>query len=123
MVTLRNRTKQPRVYNLTHEHYCVRDGTCSCSTTTTIHSATAPGGAHGTKTVRRRVPAVLTILAGQTVDVRSAALHVPEIARDVAARILVASPEWKTTAEEAREAADAAKPEATVRTTRRGRAR
>lgn len=96
MITMRNRTKRMRTYNLTHEYFCV-GGACSCRKTSTQQAATAPGGAQGYRTIAHRVPDVLTLIGGESRELPDAILRVPEIARDVASNILsavtVAEPE------------------------------
>lgn len=90
MIKLKNRTTQPRIYNLTHRYYCTGDGAaCACRRTVTHQDAKASNGAGGYRIVRHSVPAVLTILVGETVVVRAEALQVPEIAQDVKARRLM----------------------------------
>jgi len=116
MITLRNRTKRMRTYNLTHEYFCV--GRCACRKTTTQQAATAPGGAHGYRTVAHRVPDVLTMVGGESRELPDAILRVPEIALDVASNILSA-----VHVEESEKQTGAVSRTTAVRPKTRGRAR
>ena len=93
MVKLKNRSGQMRVYNLTHAFYCGEE--CFCRTTRTQQVAKTSNGQQGYKQFLHLVPAVLTILVNEVVEVRESALRVPEIRRDVEARLLAVVAEPK----------------------------
>jgi hypothetical protein len=86
MVKLKNRSGQMRVYNLTHAYYCGEK--CFCRVTRTQQVAKTSSGQQGYKRHLHLVPDVLTIVVNGEVEVQDSALRVPEIARDVEARLL-----------------------------------
>lgn len=89
-ITLENRERRMQVFNLPHAIYCAAAGRCQCTEqVVTTLAEDARTGARTPRSVVRRIPASLTLLArAQQAGLPRAVLEVPEIQRAVAAGAL-----------------------------------
>lgn len=80
-ITLESKTRQMQVFNLPHEIYCEAAGHCRCAeqrVTTVVDDPLT--GERTPRSVVRRIPASLTLLAGARVEgLDEAVLQVAEI--------------------------------------------
>lgn len=118
VVTLENREGLIQVFNLPHERYCAAIDACTCrdQTVTTMVENPATGD-RTTRTVTRRLPASVTLLAGDRWAGQPAeVLRIPEIQRAVergALRVVTPRAEMATAAakrEHKRQASNSAPP-------------
>lgn len=79
MVKLQNTTGRALDFNLSHDTYC-QQGPCSCQT---VHQpSVALDARHGTRamrTLRRRLCASVTVLAGEYRELPDGIMRVPEV--------------------------------------------
>lgn len=87
-ILLKNKSKQQKVYNLPHQHYCKALGECACKPLTTRRPEQLPDGTVGIRETTRMIPTSLSLLAGERRQVPDATLAVPEVQRDIDARVL-----------------------------------
>jgi len=96
-IALRNTQRRMQVFNLRHDLYCEASGRCGCSEqTVTTLDENPMSGERRPRSVLRKVPAALTLLALETQEgLHEAVLKVPEIKRAVdggALRVLTPTP-------------------------------
>lgn len=103
MLTLTNRTRQIKVYNLAHEVCCSAEE-CHCQTVTTQIHTELEDGTRGLQVLERKLAGSLTLLAGEAKVVPNSVRFLPEVKRDLdrgALRLVEhqASPQPKVKAE------------------------
>lgn len=118
-IALRNTERRMQVFNLRHDLYCEAAGRCGCAeqTVTTVDENPMTGERRP-RSVKRKVPGALTLLALETQQgLHEAVLKVPEVKRAVDAgslRVFTLSPAQPKAAS-AVEAASAPGPETKTR--------
>jgi len=89
-IALKNTQRRMQVFNLRHDLYCEAAGSCGCAeqTVTTVEENPMTGERRP-RSIKRKVPAALTLLALEThKGLHEAVLEVPEVKRAVDDRIL-----------------------------------
>ena len=89
-IALRNTQRRMQVFNLRHDLYCEAAGRCGCAeqTVTTVEENPLTGERRP-RSVKRKVPGALTLLALETQEgLPESVLELPEVKRAVSAGAL-----------------------------------
>jgi len=117
-IALRNTQRRMQVFNLRHDLYCEAAGRCGCTeqTVTTVEENPLTGERRP-RSLKRKVPGALTLLALETQQgLHEAVLKVPEVKRAVdAGSLRVLTPPAQPKTASALETASAPAPETRTR--------
>lgn len=86
-ILLKNKSKQLKVYSLPHDPYCTEGDECRCEKLTTRRMV-EEGGVRGMRVSEKMVAASLSLGPGERRKVPDSVEQVPEVKRDIDARVL-----------------------------------